>query len=100
MQETAATDQLQVRLERELTPEQYRDVCRLADLRAEHVRDQAAARLERFLELVAAHFPAMAPAICCVGRHVLATVDELTDAKEWYDCGAMSVEPATGQRSS
>jgi hypothetical protein len=60
----------------ELLPEQYLDVCRLADLRAEHVRDQAAARLERFLELVAAHFPAMAPAIRCVGRHILATVDE------------------------
>jgi hypothetical protein len=82
VQVAATTEQIQVRLERELTPEQYRDVCQLADLRAAHVCDQAGARLERFLELVAAHSPAMAPAIRCVGRHIMETVDEVAAVDE------------------
>jgi hypothetical protein len=98
VQEATTTEQIQVRLERELTPEQYRDVCRLANLRTEHVRDQAAARLERVLELVADHFPAMAPAIRCVGRHVLDTADEGAGVDEWNGCATTPAESTTERR--
>jgi hypothetical protein len=97
VQDAVTTEQIQVRLARELTPEQYRDVCQLADLRAAHVRDQAGARLERFLELVAAHFPAMAPAIRCVGRHIMETVDEVAGVDEWNGCVMTSAESGTAE---